>query len=141
MTRVDFYSNAPDKLDLARLIIHKAYKQGLSIIVHSTDPSTLNDLDQRLWADPATSFLPHCSTDAAHATQTPVLLNADLDTLNHAADVLINLNATTPRFFSRFERLIEIVSTDETDRDTARQRWTFYKQRGYAMTNHDMRKK
>lgn len=140
MTRVDFYSNAPDKLDLARLIIHKAYKQGLSIIVHSTDPATLNDLDQRLWAAPATSFLPHCRTDVPHAAHTPVLLNDNTDMLNHTADVLVNLNATTPGFFSRFERLVEIVSTDEADKDAARLRWTYYKQRGYAMTNHDMRK-
>ena len=140
MTRVDFYSNAPDKLDLARLIIYKAYKQGLSVIVHSTDPPTLSDLDQRLWAEPATSFLPHCRTDAVHAANTPVLLNANSDTLNHTADVLINLNATTPGFFSRFERVVEIVSTNEADKDAARQRWIFYKQRGYAMTNHDMRK-
>lgn len=140
MTRVDFYSNAPDKLGLARQIIQKAYRQGLSIMVHSTDPQALADLDQRLWADPATGFLPHCSTDAAHAAQTPVVLGMDIGNLNHS-DVLINLNATTPNFFSRFERLIEIVSQDEADRETARQRWVFYKQRGYAMSNHDMSKK
>lgn len=140
MTRVDFYSNASDKLELARSLVNKAYRQGLSVMIHSTDAQTLADIDQRLWATPATGFLPHCATDAAHAAQTPVVLGADIGDLSHT-DVLINLNDTTPSFFSRFERLIEIVSLDETDRETARQRWIFYKQRGYALTNHDMSKK
>lgn len=140
MTRVDFYSNAADKLELARLIIQKAHRQGLSIMVHSTDRQVLDELDRRLWSDPATGFLPHCSTEAAHAAQTPVVLGADIGDLSHS-DVLVNLNDTTPGFFSRFERLIEIVSLDEADRETARQRWVFYKQRGYAMSNHDMSKK
>ncbi|WP_124950690.1 DNA polymerase III subunit chi [Sulfuriferula thiophila] len=140
MTRVDFYSNAPDKLELARSLVNKAYRQGLSVMIHSTDAQILADIDQRLWAAPATGFLPHCATDAAHAAQTPVVLGADIGDLSHT-DVLINLNDTTPSFFSRFERLIEIVSLDETDRETARQRWIFYKQRGYALTNHDMSKK
>ena len=140
MTRVDFYSNAPDKLELARSLVNKAYRQGLSIMVHSTDAQVLTDLDQRLWAAPGSGFLPHCSTDAAHAAQTPVVLGTDIGNLSHT-DVLINLNDTTPSFFSRFERLIEIVSLDEVDRIAARQRWAFYKQRGYAMNNHDMSKK
>lgn len=139
MTRVDFYSNVLDKLEMARLIIHKAQRQGLQLMVHSTDPQVLNDLDQRLWAEPATSFLPHCSTEAAHAGQTPVVLGNDIGHLNHA-DVLINLDTATPGFFSRFERLIEIVSVDESDRQIARERWRFYQQRGYAMSNHDMSK-
>jgi len=140
MTRVDFYSNAPDKLELARLIIQKAHRQGLSIMIYSVDQQMLTELDQNLWAEPATSFVPHCRTDAAHAAQTPVVLGTDIGDLSHT-DVLINLNETTPNFFSRFERLIEIVSNDEADRSAARQRWLFYKQRGYAMTNHDMSKK
>ena len=41
-------------------------------------------------------------------------------------NVLINLHDTTPTFFSRFERLIEIVSLDSTDQDAARLRWRFY---------------
>lgn len=139
MTRVDFYSNAPDKLKLARLITQKAYRLGLNIMVYSTDQPMLAELDQTWWADSALDFLPHCATDAEHAAHTPVVLGADIGPLSHS-DVLINLSATTPGFFSRFERLIEIVGTDAEDRDTARQRWRFYQQRGYTMTNHDMGK-
>jgi DNA polymerase-3 subunit chi len=139
MTRVDFYSNAPDKLTLARQIIQKAHKQGLKIFIFSTDNDLLNSLDARLWSDVATSFMPHSLASAVHAQHTPVVLGADLDNLPHR-DLLINLNTQTPVFFTQFARLIEIVSTDEPDRLAARQRWAHYKQNNHPLTNHDMSK-
>ena len=56
-------------------------------------------------------------------------------------DVLINLCEETPAFFSRFHRLIEIVTTDETDRKRARERFRFYRDRGYEIVTHDLAKK
>ncbi len=108
-------------------------------MIHSTDRRILADLDCAWWQDPATGFLPHCLTEAAHAPQTPIILGKDIGQLAHS-DVLINLDDGTPNFFSRFQRLIEIVGTDETDRNFARQRWRFYQQRGYVTTHHDMSK-
>lgn len=139
MTRVDFYSNAPDKLDLARIIAQKAYRQGLNIMVHSTDSQLLAELDRQWWLEAATGFLPHCPAEAGYAAITPIILGTDIGHLAHS-DVLINLDHVTPSFFSRFQRLIEIVSTEAVDRGAARQRWRFYQQRGYATTNHDMSK-
>jgi len=54
--------------------------------------------------------------------------------------LLINLNAQCPAVFSRFERVIEIVSTDDADRELARERYRFYRDRGYEIRNHDMSK-
>ena len=139
MTRIDFYSNAPDKLDLARLITSKAYRLGLKIMVHSPDANLLQALNQAWWEEPATGFLPHCRTTDEHAALTPVILGEEIGELPHT-DVLVNLSQDTPSFFSRFERLIEIVTADPQDRDLARHRWKFYQQRGYTLTNHDMRK-
>ena len=55
-------------------------------------------------------------------------------------EVLINLRAEWPPFFSRFQRLIEIVSLDEQDRGQARERFKFYRDRGYAIQSHDLSK-
>jgi DNA polymerase-3 subunit chi len=52
--------------------------------------------------------------------------------------VLLNLRAEWPPFFGRFERLVEIISTDEDDRQSGRERWKFYKDRGYEMRIHDL---
>ena len=50
-----------------------------------------------------------------------------------AADVLINLHASPPPFFSRFEKLAEIVGDAEDNVSAGRERWRFYVSRGYPM--------
>ncbi|MDA8328931.1 MAG: DNA polymerase III subunit chi [Betaproteobacteria bacterium] len=137
MTQVDFYSQASDKLELARRIAYKAWQQNKAIMVYSQDESELDRIDAQWWLTPATSFLPHARSHAAHAPTTPIVLGTDIGDLPHC-DVLINLSEQPPGFFSRFERLIEIVSTDESDRQAARLRWRFYQERGYALHNHNM---
>ena len=55
-------------------------------------------------------------------------------------EVLLNLRPEWPPFFSRFQRLIEIVSFDDGDRATARERFRFYRDRGYEIRTHDLGK-
>jgi DNA polymerase III subunit chi len=52
-------------------------------------------------------------------------------------DLLINLDEQWPPFFARFERLVEIVGTDEDNKALARQRYKFYKERGYPLNTFD----
>jgi len=53
-------------------------------------------------------------------------------------DVLVNLQAQHPPFFSRFRRLIEIVGVDEEDKAAARIRYRFYRDRGYEIKSFDV---
>ena len=53
-------------------------------------------------------------------------------------DLLINLAAEVPTFFSRFERVAEVVDTDAARRNQARERFRFYRDRGYAVETHNM---
>ena len=53
-------------------------------------------------------------------------------------DVLLNLSEEAPAFFSRFNRLIEVVGKDEGDKTSARTRFRFYKDRGYDLKHHDL---
>jgi len=70
---------------------------------------------------------------------TALLIGASLDNSAHH-DVLVNLDGDLPPAFSRFERLVEIVGTDESDRGPARERFRFYRDRGYAIAAHDLSK-
>ncbi len=137
MTRVDFYSNASDKLRLARQIAHKAWRSGMQVLIYSPDAALLEQLDQLWWHDPPDAFLPHARASASHAALTPIVLAEDIGQLPHCG-ALINLGDDPPGFFSRFERMIEIVGLDAPDKDAARQRWRFYHSRGYPLHNHDM---
>lgn len=139
MTRIDFYTHASDKHQLACRLCAKALGQGLRINVYTQDAHTAERLDKLLWSFPATGFIPHCRADDALAGVTPVILHHEAVDFSHD-DILLNLHNEWPPFFSRFQRLIEIVSTDEQDTQAARQRYRFYQDRGYAIQTHDMRK-
>src|SRR5262249_39963110 len=65
-----------------------------------------------LWLWPATGFLPHCRLASPLAAETPILVDHLLEHDGPAA-VLINLQREPPPFFARFERLAEIIGTDE----------------------------
>ena len=51
-------------------------------------------------------------------------------------DVLVNLALDIPNFFSRFERVTEIVTEDEAIREAKRENFRFYRDRGYPSENH-----
>ena len=54
--------------------------------------------------------------------------------------MLVNLHAEPPPFFSRFERLAEIVGVDDAAA-AGRERYKFYRERGYELRAHDMRER
>ncbi len=55
--------------------------------------------------------------------------------------LLISLHDETPSYFSRFERVIEIVGADEADSLRGRARFKFYRDRGYELRHIDLSKK
>ncbi|HXS51178.1 MAG TPA: DNA polymerase III subunit chi [Usitatibacter sp.] len=130
MTRIDFYHYADDKLRFACRLAAKAYDQSSRIVVWSDDAQLLGRFDRDLWTFQSTRFVPHCWAGSGLAPETPVILATDGEHLPHR-DVLLNLGAEWPPFFSTFERLLEIVATDEDDKARARSRYAFYKKRGY----------
>ena len=50
----------------------------------------------------------------------------------------MNLSQIVPPGFSRFQSLIEVVGRDEGDRESARERVKFYKDRGYEVRYFDL---
>jgi len=136
MTSVDFHFNAPDKLHYGGRLLRKIYRSGQRAVVFG-DPLAIAEFDRLLWTFSALDFIPHVSVGDPLADRTPVLLCSEPAETAHI-DLLVNLSSSTPAFFSRFERLIEVVGTDETDRAAARDRWRFYKDRGYAVRSFDL---
>ena len=55
-------------------------------------------------------------------------------------EVLLNLAVESPAMFSRFHRLIEIVGTEEPEKQAGRARYRFYRDRGYEIVHHDLGK-
>ena len=140
MTKVDFYTGVNDKLQTACLLSHKAMQNGLRVLLHTPDEATAAQLDQLLWQYPPTGFIPHCRSDAEQAVAMPVIIGHHREPFPHS-EVLISLHSNCLPFFSRFERVIEIVSQDSEDARLGRERYNFYRERGFEMRHFDLSKK
>ena len=137
MTRIDFYRYAEDKVGFACRLATKAYEKSARLVVYAADRGRLERFDRELWTFSATKFVPHCFLESRLAAETPVILATSGDALPHH-DVLLNLDDEWPPFFATFERVLEIVSTDEEDKNLARARWSFYHKRGYELKVNDL---
>lgn len=141
MTRVSFHFNVPHRLEYACRLLRKATRQNARITVTGSTP-VLAELDRALWSFEPTEFIPHVLLRDGQAlperlADTPVCLSTTLAGAPHH-DVLLNLGAEPPAGFESFERLIEIVSTDDDERAAARARWKHYAARGYAIEKHEV---
>lgn len=137
MTRIDFYFNAPNKVDVARKLALKAFRSNSHVFLYTQDEGFARDLDAYLWSAVQLSYLPHVNCKHPLAAKTPVLIGSDA-TFVTQADVLINLDAEIPDWFSRFTRVLEIVSVDQQDREAARLRYRYFQERGYSLIKHDL---
>jgi DNA polymerase III subunit chi len=137
VTKVDFYTGSTDKLRTACQLSHKAMQNGVHTAISLPDAATCEALDKLLWHYPATAFIPHCRSGAEEAEQMPVVLNNGSEKFPHH-DLLISLHNESEPFFSRFERVIEIISTDAEDSRMGRERYKFYKDRGYELRHIDL---
>lgn len=143
MTRVDFYltpaSNQQQRLLTACRLAEKAARLGHHVFIYSDTPEQVQQLDELLWTFSPGSFLPHTSSDATDAADHPVVIGTQ-HREDSAHDVMINLAETIPDCFSRFERVAEVVSNIENERESARERFKFYRDRGYELNTHELRK-
>ncbi len=67
----------------------------------------------------------------------PILLGHNREPQD-SHDVLINLSSEVPPFFSRFNRVADLVGGNDTQRAEARERYRFYKDRGYTLNTHEI---
>ena len=137
MTTIDFYTHVDDRLAVAARLVAKAYAAHGSVRVLTPDAAATDALDRLLWVQPALAFLPHCRMDSPLAAETPIWID-ERSAHEGVAAVLVNLQRDPPPFFSRFERLAEIVGLDEDDVTAGRARFKFYRERGYALRTHNL---
>ena len=150
MARIDFHSQVNNKpLYSCRLIRkimaskHEDLPMRNIVVVGSS--AFLKELDQQLWSFSATEFLPHAWAKDDVANETPIVFvesfeSPELDHLTHG-DVLIHVGQDLPvsveTLAQRFPRIVEIVSTDEADRQAGRERYKAYREQGHELHNFD----
>lgn len=143
MTRVDFYVlNQEDpggRFLFACRLAEKAYQQGHSVYIHADTAADARQLDTLLWTFRAGSFVPHQPMEEGMQPEpdTPVHIGHGSEPGGHD-DVLINLAAEVPLFFSRFKRVAEVLDGEEERRREGRERYRFYRDRGYTLKSHQI---
>lgn len=135
MTRVDFHSNLTDRLLYACRLARKVVGSGMTLMVQG-DAATLSRFDAQLWSFSPLDFLPHCGVESPLAAQTPIVLASDLANAPHH-QILLNLSPTVPEYFARYERVIEVIGLGADEILAGRERYRFYKERGYALQHFD----
>ena len=139
MTRVGFYvvqaADQAQRLQVAVRLADKAFQRGHSIFINASNEEQARQLDELLWTYRPASFLPHGLHGAEQADTIAIGWGQEPEGHN---DLLINLHLEIPPFFSRFQRVAEVVTQDADSLVALRRSWTFYKERGYQLEKHDL---
>ena len=143
MTRVEFYildeDAGEDRYHLACRVAEKAWGTGHRVLIHTSSLQEARHMDALLWTFRDQSFVPHGLLGDADPESTPVLIGHGTDA-GGEDDGLINLSGSVAEFFSTFERVIEPVDADPGLRAASRERWRFYRDRGYPLKDQRIRR-
>lgn len=139
MTKVDFYvleqHHHEARQRFACRLAEKAWQQGNRVYIHTGSAEQSQRLDELLWTFRLGSFIPH-ALDSDDSDDAVAIHIGHGDEPRHHDQVLINLAPEVPLFFSRFERVADLVDQNEQTRQQGRQRFRFYRDRGYPLDNH-----
>ncbi len=152
MTQVDFYILATESEDswlrLACRITEKAIQQNLNVYLHSENAADASRLDGLLWTFSQGSFIPHrlVGSGSDEPFEESVLIGRNdlaaeipADTqVTQRWDLMINLTTQVPEFFSRYARVAEVIDADPIRRENGRERFRFYRDRGYELNTHNV---
>lgn len=136
MTDIDFYElnsgrfNADTMLGQIGL---KAQQNQKTVLLLTNSEAQSQYIEKSLWNFSDTHFVPHHVAPEHHPLDV-IHINHVSEPNNHDFDILLNLNHEIPSHFGQFNRVIELVH--ETNKDTAREHFKFYKDRGYAIKHH-----
>ena len=140
--RVDFYllnRHLPDgRLRVACRLAQKIYKLGHRAYILTRDDREARQLDDLLWTFDQGSFVPHHRDTPDHGGESsPIVIGHDTPG-SSGGNVLISLTEDAPACFDHFERIADVVDDLDEDKAKARERFRFYRDRGYDLDTHDI---
>ncbi len=127
MTRVEFYildsANTDERLAWVQRLVLQTLGRGKSVHIHTS-----------------------CASDTRHLIREfQHLREADHITIDHKGEpepdiqVLLNMSAEVPFFFSRFETMLEVVHDEQQTREMGRERYRYYQERGYPLFHNKVK--
>ena len=140
MPRADFYLiDKPrfrdDPLLLVCELAKRAFDAGQPTLIFTRSFDEAERLDEKLWEFDEAAFVPHQIAGDDDDAITPVLI-VPPETATPDRALVINLREECAP--GLFERVLEVVPADESERAGSRKRWTTYKAAGFEVAKHDM---
>ena len=140
MARVDFYvlAQADERARhlLACKLAEKAWRLENTVYIHAKDRGDAERLDQLLWTFRDGSFVPHGLAGRNDGTEnSAIMVGAGTEGIG-TRDLLINLCDEIPPFIEGFPRVAELVTSDETCRESSRKRYATYRDQGHELNTH-----
>lgn len=138
MTQIEFHFNAPNKLAYVCRLLRKGVAQSSRLFVVA-EMDMVERLDNALWALSPTDFVSHCvgTSNSVMTCYSSVIIGDELQ-LQPGVSTAVNLRPDVPAFFEQFDRMIEVVTDDPSDRAEARARWKKYTKLGYSLIRRDL---
>ena len=136
VTAVEFRTGVRDKRGYALRWLRLAARRGARVRVLGS-PTELQALSQLLWVADKESFLPHAMAMAGTVPsgqglqRTPLWLGAG-PVAGDEPPLLLNLGQELPTRTQGYERIIDVVSTEEDEVRAGRERWAAYKRLGLS---------
>lgn len=140
MPRADFYLiDKPrfreDPLLLVCELAKRAFESGQRALILARSFDQAEQLDEKLWEFDEAAFIPHQIAGDDDDEMTPVLIaTPDAETPDRA--LVINLREEAAP--GLFDRVLEVVPAEQSERDGSRKRWAMYKAAGLDVAKHDM---
>jgi len=113
----------------------KAFDSGRSVLILARSLEQAEQLDEKLWDFDESAFVPHQIAGDDDDAITPVLI---VPPGMQAPDRALVINLRDEAVAGTFERVLEVVPDDETQRAGSRERWKTYKAAGLDVAKHDM---
>jgi len=136
MTEVAFYTNVLDETRLIGKLLHKAHNLGRKLHISVRDALEREKIAKNLYGAEPTSFF-GISTSPYDVHDLTSVIISDISDYGHN-DIIVNLTSEIPDHFSAFKRVIEIVNQNEENISAGRNRYRWYKDRGYSITTYKL---
>ena len=137
--RADFYLLSRTLSETSLFVcqlLQKIYEKNFSIYVYVSSEEKAKTLDALLWTFDDTSFIPHAIYKNDATPSIPVTISHIPSTFKQ--QVLCNLTFEIPSFYENYERIVEVVSQEEEQRELARKKYQFYQKSNFELQTYSL---
>ena len=141
-SKIDFYileaANERQSFHFACELIEKIYEDQKYIYIHASTQQKAEQIDTLLWTFRDISFLPHQLYSKHRNDLSPIQIGWEDEKPAHS-DTVMNLSKIIPPSYKQCDHLIEIVFSDPTVQQLARERYKKYRLEGYEINTHKLK--